>query len=196
MLKHSNLKYGCNLQIAFIVTLTIFIVIFYSFPEFSHKPKSFDPPELFALQLVTIPQTTQEKQDVGPPPAKPLIPIPDEEIEIAEYLEIAQESMDNDSFNIGTTEFLPEIFQITLLPKQIVEVIPAASNNCKGEIVLRLKIGIDGRIISYELLKDNTNSQSCLEAAIEAVKKSQWEGAIKAGKPIEFWINKKYRFNL
>ena len=55
---------------------------------------------------------------------------------------------------------------------------------------------INDKPITYKLLKDNTNSQNCLEAAIKAVKKSRWESAIRAGEPVEFWIDKRYMFNL
>lgn len=84
---------------------------------------------------------------------------------------------------------------LPFVPRQILEVLPPNVEGAKGEIILLLKISIDGSIKEHKVIYNNTDDQLCLKNTIEAAYKSRWEKIKMEGTKIEYWIEKKYRFD-
>jgi hypothetical protein len=177
-----------------IVSLLSIILVFYFFPRFKDNK-----PELLyyapVIEMIDIPQTRQN-QIFRPPPSKPVIPVQDEEIEFLDQVNI--EFIESDYFgdSLSYSEFKSGL-PVGYKPRQLLEVVPQNVNETfRGEIVLQLKIDRKGKVIDHRLVYNSTNSEQCLEYAIEAAKKSLWEAAMVDGRPIEYWIEKTYRFNM
>ena len=82
-------------------------------------------------------------------------------------------------------------------PRQILEVIPESiDSNFKGEIILLLKIGLNGKMIDYKIVSNTIQIEIALQNAINAAKKSLWEAGKIGNKPVEYWIEKIYKFNM
>jgi hypothetical protein len=193
--KKNQKKYYIPLYYSLILTLIFFILLFYYFPKFSRNLKIASNEKFPALHLVIIPQTAHKIQRSYSPPAKPIIPVESEDVDIMDYVKIFLESTNNLADSINTSD-LYSINSLSFLPRQIFEVIPAVPSNCNGEILLRLKIGTNGKMVEFKVVKNNTKNRICLEKVVEAVKKSRWESAIVCGKAVEYWIEKSYIFNL
>ncbi|MDP4196923.1 MAG: hypothetical protein Q8940_17865 [Bacteroidota bacterium] len=86
--------------------------------------------------------------------------------------------------------------RLPFIPRQIVEVFPQLSEkNVAGEIVLNLRIGIDGVVKEHKTLKNTTGSIKCLSDVVLAAYKSKWQAVTYKGSKIEYWVEKSYKFN-
>lgn len=84
---------------------------------------------------------------------------------------------------------------LPFIPRQILEVLPQTIEGIKGEIILLLKISIDGSVKEHKVIYNTANDQLCLKNTIEAAYKSRWQKIKIEGTKIEYWVEKKYRFN-
>lgn len=84
---------------------------------------------------------------------------------------------------------------LPFIPRQTLEVLPPNVEGAKGEIILLLKISVDGSVKEHKVIYNNTDDQLCLKNTIEAAYKSRWEKIKIEGTKIEYWIEKKYRFD-
>jgi len=111
-------------------------------------------------------------------------------------VQIITEIPDNLNTIHSDSEFqssLPEGYR----PRQLLEVVPEkVADEIKGEIVLALRIGENGKVIDYRILQNVTQSLICQEHALKAAQASLWESANVNGKPVEYWIEKTYKFNV
>ncbi len=169
-------------------------MLFYFFPRFI-----YDIPEqayfIPAIEILEIPITRQKPHNTLPPPSKPIIPIGSDNIEILSDVSLNTENIlsSNDSTAFG--DFLSDM-PLSFRPKQILEVIPQnVDKDIKGEVILQLKINADGKVSNYRIVKNSTNSNQCIDSAIRAAKRSIWESAIINNRPVEYWIEKIYKFN-
>lgn len=86
--------------------------------------------------------------------------------------------------------------RLPFIPRQILEVFPQLSEkNVAGEIVLNLRVGIDGVVKEHKTLKNTTGSSKCLSDVVLAAYKSKWQAVTYKGSKIEYWVEKSYKFN-
>ncbi|MGE5399935.1 MAG: hypothetical protein ACM3S2_06010 [Ignavibacteriales bacterium] len=86
--------------------------------------------------------------------------------------------------------------KLPFIPRQILEVVPEKDDDrIEGEIDLVLRIGVDGFVKEHKINKNTTGSSICLSRVITAAYKSRWEAVTFKGGRVEYWIEKKYRFN-
>lgn len=86
--------------------------------------------------------------------------------------------------------------ELSGIPRQIVEALPEMTEgSVKGTINLSLKIGLDGKVKEYKVIKNTSNSAECLKRVIEAIQRSRWEKVTYHGSQVEYWIDKSYIFN-
>ncbi len=59
----------------------------------------------------------------------------------------------------------------------------------EGEIVIQVFFGADGKIKNTKILKDiGAGNDGCAEAAVAAIKETEWIPAKKNGKSVETWV--------
>lgn len=182
------------LQISLALVLLVLIVVFYSFPRFTEK---INQQIIYrqAIEIITVPPTRQLNMR-QPPPPRPEIPVAVEEPEILMPVVIESPSTlltNNTEAEVKFVSGLPEGFR----PKQILEVIPEkVSDLYNGLVILALKIGKKGMVIEHRVIKNTTGSGECVQQAIKAASSSIWEPAIIDGRPVIYWIEKTYQFNI
>jgi hypothetical protein len=75
------------------------------------------------------------------------------------------------------------------------DILPEQTNeSVSGLIILSLRIGIDGEVKDYKVLRNTTNSKMTLTNVVKAAMQSKWESAVLKNQKVEYWINKTYRF--
>jgi len=84
---------------------------------------------------------------------------------------------------------------LPFMPRQILEAFPQNVQSIHGEIVLLLKIGIDGIVKEHKVIMNTTNDSNVLKNVLDAAYKSRWEKIKMEGLQIEYWIEKTYRYN-
>ena len=84
---------------------------------------------------------------------------------------------------------------LPFVPRQILEVLPQNVNGEKGEILLLLKIGKDGLVKEHKVIINTVNDPMGLKNVLEAAHKSRWEKIKIEGSQIEYWVEKKYRYD-
>jgi len=170
-------------------------MLFYLFPEWEIKN---NPIEYYvpSIQITVVPRTIQKTRRRPPLPTKPFIPLESEEEEIIEDVRINQNEIKGESDSLSYQEFLAGV-PLSFKPRQILEVVPQNVNeDIRGIIILQLRIGISGKVTNYRVILNSTDSDVCLQNAIDAAKKSVWEAAVVNDKPVIYWIEKTYKFNL
>ncbi len=192
-LKHE--KYVRTLKISFILTLSMLIILFYLFPRFKRLPPPLPTFEIGQIKMIKIPRTIQKKPP-APPPLRPSIPVPSDEIEMLDELPIevetesslSQEQIPTSGTPLGEDE-LPYV------PRQIIEVLPQVQDlKISGEIVLKLLIDTRGRMKTYRLVSNTTGNPQSVQRVLQAVRKSRWEVVRLGEQKVEYWITKRYRF--
>jgi len=84
---------------------------------------------------------------------------------------------------------------LPFVPRQILEVLPQNVEGEIGEILLLLKIGKDGYVKEHKVIINTIEDQLGLKNVLEAAYKSRWEKIKMEGTQIEYWVEKKYRFD-
>lgn len=84
---------------------------------------------------------------------------------------------------------------LPFVPRQILEVLPDNANETKGYIILALRIGTDGKVQEHKVLLNSMNDAELLQKVLEAAQKSRWQKVKMEGEKVEYWIEKKYRFD-
>ncbi|MFA7421605.1 MAG: energy transducer TonB [Melioribacteraceae bacterium] len=84
---------------------------------------------------------------------------------------------------------------LPFVPRQILEVLPDNANETKGYIILALRIGTDGKVQGHKILFNSMNDAELLQKVLEAAQKSRWQTVKMEGEKVEYWIEKKYRFD-
>jgi len=196
--------YSRNLKIALIISLSLIILIFYFAPAFSflnNTTSKKNPIIFFSSDIPPTVQTEEIKNTASQKPHEPSISITGklEPVEVLNDVSIQTSALASSSENgegiskgnkAGATSLPP------FVPRQILEVIPQrVDEDIKGIINLSLKIGKDGKVVSYIVLSNTTNCTECLKNVIDAIHKSRWEPAAVNGNKIDYWIEKSYKFN-
>jgi hypothetical protein len=185
--------YNRNLEISFVVALSVLSLLFYIFPRFyeSTKPNTeFVAP---TIEVLYIPSTTQDLEK-KPKPVKPFIPVVAEEIDFLENVEI-EEIVPGDSGTINLLSGPVNYTELPFTPRQLYDVMPEKTEEAVlGLIVISLWVGIDGEVKDYKIKQNTTNNPSCLTNVISAALQSKWESAVLNDQKVEYWIDKTYRF--
>jgi hypothetical protein len=192
--KYAKLSYHLRLELCLIIALLLTVIIFYLFPIFTtinEVDQTYTPP---VVEIIETPPTSQSTLR-HPPPLRPLIPVEVDEIDL-----LSPVTIDAQTSNTRNSKFTDVDFQSGLpkgyRPRQLLEVVPqGVSEEIKGEIVLALRIGTNGKMISYRIVQNTTGTKICEEYSIKAAKASLWESASFDGQAVEYWIEKTYKFN-
>ena len=186
-------KYTRNIEISLIVTLVFFILLFYFFDKFDPTSYHFSSGKTLTIEVVHIPITTQQR-NIKLRPSKPLIPVESDALELLDYVEI-EDMIQGDSSGFKTISGPVYYTDLPFTPRQLLDVLPERNNqSVSGLIILSLRIGIDGRVKEYKVIKNTTNCSPCLQNVIKAVQQSKWEPAVINNHKIEYWIDKTYHF--
>ena len=110
-------NYKKNIEISFIISLVLQIILFFSFPIFEkeyHTPVYYTP----SIYIEQIPVTIQKESKPPPPPSKPFIPVADPEMELLDDIVVESEKI----FPNMSTDFGRMIDGIPLIsnPRQII----------------------------------------------------------------------------
>jgi hypothetical protein len=199
-----TIHYSRNFKVALIISLTLIISVFYIAPDISFMHNNSDTTQPIIFFSSDVPPTVQSeelKQTSSNKPPEPAILLTSnlapavilKDIDIQNNASITSPSrgIGNSKINKpGSSSVSP------FIPRQILEVIPKkVEENIKGVIKLSLKIGKEGKVVSYIVLANTTNCPECLKNVIAAIHKSEWEPASVNGNKIEYWIEKSYKFN-
>jgi hypothetical protein len=146
-----------------------------------------------AIEVVHIPVTTQQRNQ-KPRPSKPVIPVESETIELLDYVEMENIIRgDKSTFDISSGPVSYKDLPFT--PRQLLDVLPERiDQTVSGLIILSLRIGKDGTVKDFKVIKNTTDCNPCLQNVITAVKQSKWEPAVINNQKIEYWIDKLYQF--
>lgn len=190
-----NLNYHKKLELTFIIALLFLTIIMYLFPKFyafSRELPELKPPQIIVIE---IPRTVQIKVKRPPRPSRPAIPIPVDEIEILDDIQIDFKTM-SDILSSEKIFSVDELDGLPYIPRQILEVLPEQGDEkYTGEVLLSLRIGKNGRVKEHKILKNTTNSPICLKSVITAAYNSRWQPVIIDSNIYEYWIQKSYQFN-
>ena len=186
-------NYHWNLQVSFIATLSMIILIFYLYPRFNQSSSQVAHYAVSTIEVLHIPSTTQNIIK-RPKPVKPFIPVASEDIDFLDNVEI-EELLQGDStaYNINSAPVSSK--ELPYTPRQLLDIIPEKTGEpVSGLIILSLRIGIEGEVKDYKVVKNTTDSNSCLHNVIKAALQSKWESAVLKNQKVEYWIDKTYRF--
>lgn len=192
-MKNEKSNYLKKLQLNFIIVIMALVLLFWAFPKFKHLPKPLPHLKIENINVVQIPRTIQ-KRKAAPPPLKPSIPVPGDEMEILE--EVPIEISENISITGQTSGDIPlSEDELPYAPRQIIEALPRVNDlKISGKIVVKLLIDKNGRMKKYEILFNSTGSSVAEKRVLEAVCKSRWESIQLNQTKVEYWITKVYQF--
>jgi hypothetical protein len=193
MLSRDKENYRRNLEVSFIATLSVIILIFYLYPRFTQSSRQVAHYVVPTIEVLHIPSTTQNIIK-RPKPVKPFIPVESEEIDFLDNVQI-KELLQGDSaaYNINSAPVSSK--ELPYTPRQLLDIIPEKTEEpVSGLIILSLRVGIDGEVKDYKVVKNTTDSNSCLQNVIKAALESKWESAVLRNQKVEYWIDKTYRF--
>ena len=140
-------KYTRIIEISLIISLIIFILLFFFFPRFNLTPDLAHQYQIPGIEVIHIPLTAQ-KVNKKPRPNKPVIPVEAEVINVLEYVEI-ENIVEGDSSSIEISSGPVSYTDLPYTPRQLFDVLPEKNDDSiSGSIILSLRIGIDGGISS------------------------------------------------
>ena len=188
-------KYSHRLDIAVLISLSLLILLFFSFRQFD-----FNPSDLSYLEIpITIINTPLTKQLQRPPrPDRPQIPIEVEDDEFLEDITIQPTDIDQyfyekDSLNIikPVEDDIYEFYAVSEKPKLIHQTPPqypqlAQKAGVEGTVVVTVTIDKSGNVKTAKILKSIPILD---EAAIEAAKKYKFIPAKQRDKYVMVRMN-------
>jgi hypothetical protein len=193
MIVRNRESYTRTIELSFIVSLIILILIFYLYPRFKQSSDQNLQYTAPSIEVLNIPSTTQELNKI-PKPVKPFIPVESDDIEILDNIEI-EELVEGDSAATNILSGPVNYTELPYTPRQLFDIIPEKTEEpVSGIIVLSLRIGVDGSVKDYKVVQNTTNNSTCLGYVVKAVMQSRWESAVLREQKVEYWIDKTYRF--
>ncbi|MFQ5824131.1 MAG: energy transducer TonB [bacterium] len=212
IVKKKKLKADLKLQhkkifeISLAVTLVLLIAMAHFARQFSFATESINRVDL-KIEIADIPVTEQFRKP--PPPPRPSIPIPTEEESIPEDVTIASTEIDLSDIpppplNEGEELLIfvaydeaPKIIGgIAELQKHIKYPRLAVQAGIEGIVFVKVLVGINGIAEQIKIIKAKPAKLGFEEAAINALKKVEWEPAKQRDKIIRVWISIPVRFKL
>ncbi|OGU54387.1 MAG: hypothetical protein A2V66_12025 [Ignavibacteria bacterium RBG_13_36_8] len=205
LIRKERLHYKRNFELGLILslTLTILVILIYPYPsdEIEDTQIFFEP----VITVIDIPQTEQDSPpqmsaQLQPKPLVPSLLVEIDEPQILEDIELEDNTLkSSENVGMGIVDAMGGtgtrvLSSLPFVPRQLLEVVPP-KDDYEGSITLSLRIGKDGMVKEYRVLKNTTRSSECLQNVLTAVCKSKWVPVQMEGERVEFWIEKSYRFD-
>lgn len=187
------------------------IAAFKYFPQFDKGDVKFDAPQ----ELIDVEDVEHTKQEAAPPPPpKPPIPIEAPSDDVLEDIEIADTELDIDAavsapppppkekededvepvFFIAVEEMPEPIGGIATIQSKIVYPEIAKRAGVQGRVFVKAFVDENGVVTKVELIRGI--GAGCDEAAMEAVKKTQFKPGKQRGKPVKVQVTVPVLFKL
>ena len=194
-------RYEIVVRITALVGIGLVISNFLLFPRFGNDIE-FENVEQVIIENIDIPQTQQI--DNTPPPARPSIPVPSDDEDIAEDLTL--DELDFDDFsNLDAPPPPPSGPKVVFIPyddppvamSPIRPVYPeiAQEAGIEGVVIVQAFIDEKGRVKETLILKGVPNT-GLDEAAMEAIKKTRFKPAKQRERSVGVWISIPVNFRL
>ena len=203
-MRHTNplkIKYPIIIRLTTLIGIILVILNFLIFPRFINT-LSFETVDQLIIENIDIPQTQQI--DNTPPPARPSIPVPSDDEDIADDLTL--DELDFDDFsNMDAPPPPPSGPKVVFIPYDdppvamtpIRPVYPeiAQEAGIEGVIVVQAFIDEKGRVKETQILKGVPNT-GLDEAAMEAIRKTRFRPAKQRERAVGVWISIPVNFKL
>ena len=197
-LKHA---YPVNVRLAGLAGIALVIIIFIIFPRFLASME-FEDVDQIIIENIDIPQTQQI--DNTPPPARPSIPVPSDDEDIADDLTL--DELDFDDFSSldapppppsgPRVVFIPyEDPPVALSPIRPTYPEIAQEAGIEGVVIVQAFIDKKGRVKETLILKGVPNT-GLDEAAMEAIRKTRFRPAKQRERAVGVWISIPVNFKL
>ena len=194
-------RYDIVVRITALIGVGLVILNFLLFPRFGNSIE-FENVEQVIIENIDIPQTQQI--DNTPPPARPSIPVPSDDEDIAEDLTL--DELDFDDFsNLDAPPPPPSGPKVVFIPyddppvamSPIRPVYPeiAQEAGIEGVVIVQAFIDEKGRVKETLILKGVPNT-GLDEAAMEAIKKTRFKPAKQRERSVGVWISIPVNFRL
>ena len=194
-------RYEIVVRVTALVGIGLVIANFLVFPRFGNKVE-FESVDQVIIENIDIPQTQQI--DNTPPPARPSIPVPSDDEDIAEDLTL--DELDFDDFsNLDAPPPPPSGPKVVFIPyddppvamSPIRPVYPeiAQEAGIEGVVIVQAFIDEKGRVKETLILKGVPNT-GLDEAAMEAIKKTRFRPAKQRERAVGVWISIPVNFRL
>ena len=193
--------YPVNVRLAGLVGIALVIIIFIIFPRFLASME-FEDVDQIIIENIDIPQTQQI--DNTPPPARPSIPVPSDDEDIADDLTL--DELDFDDFSSldapppppsgPRVVFIPyDDPPVALSPIRPTYPEIAQEAGIEGVVVVQAFIDKKGRVKETLILKGVPNT-GLDEAAMEAIRKTRFRPAKQRERAVGVWISIPVNFKL
>ena len=194
-------NYPLIIRLTTLIGIILIILNFLIYPRFINT-LSFETVDQLIIENIDIPQTQQI--DNTPPPARPSIPVPSDDEDIAEDLTL--DELDFDDFsNMDAPPPPPSGPKVVFIPYDdppvamtpIRPVYPeiAQEAGIEGVIVVQAFIDEKGRVKETLILKGVPNT-GLDEAAMEAIKATRFRPAKQRERAVGVWISIPVNFRL
>ena len=193
--------YPVNVRLAGLLGIVLVIIIFIIFPRFLPSVE-FEDVDQIIIENIDIPQTQQI--DNTPPPARPSIPVPSDDEDIADDLTL--DELDFDDFSSldapppppsgPRVVFIPyDDPPVALSPIRPTYPEIAQEAGIEGVVVVQAFIDKKGRVKETLILKGVPNT-GLDEAAMEAIRKTRFRPAKQRERAVGVWISIPVNFKL
>ena len=193
-------KYPISVRIAGLSGVLGLIFIFLVFPKFGNQSE-FGSIDQIIIENIDIPQTQQI--DNTPPPARPSIPVPTDDEDIAD--DVTLDDLDFDDFEAWDAPPAPSGPKVKFIPyddppnpiNPIRPMYPeiAQEAGIEGVVVVQAFIDKKGRVKETIILKGIPNT-GLDEAAMEAIRKTRFRPAKQRERAVGVWISIPVNFKL
>ena len=194
-------KYPIIIRLTSLLGIGLVILNFLVFPRFGDSLEFADVEQII-IENIDIPQTQQI--DNTPPPARPSIPVPSDDEDIAEDLTL--DELDFDDFsNLDAPPPPPSGPKVVFIPYDdppvamtpIKPVYPeiAQEAGIEGVVVVQAFIDAKGRVKETLILKGVPNT-GLDEAAMTAIRKTRFRPARQRERAVGVWISIPVNFKL
>jgi len=203
-------KYQRYWEVSFIISLTLLIVAFKFFPEFTKDVVAIDAPQ----ELIIAEDVEATKQETAPPPPpKPPIPIEAPTDDVLDDVEIEATDLDVDAevappppppkveeeevepvFFVAVEQMPEPIGGIGAIQKKIVYPEIAKRAGVQGRVYVKAFVNEVGKVTKVELIRGI--GAGCDEAAMKAVNSVMFSPGKQRGKPVKVQVTVPVLFKL
>ena len=196
-----KVKYPIVIRVTVLIGIGLIITNFLLFPRFGNNLQ-FEDVDQVIIENIDIPQTQQI--DNTPPPARPSIPVPSDDEDIADDLTL--DELDFDDFsNLDAPPPPPSGPKVVFIPyddppQPMTSIRPqypeiAQEAGIEGVVVVQAFIDKKGRVKETLILKGVPNT-GLDEAAMEAIRKTRFKPAKQRERAVGVWISIPVNFKL
>ena len=196
-----KVKYPIVIRVTVLIGIGLITTNFLLFPRFGNNLE-FEDVDQVIIENIDIPQTQQI--DNTPPPARPSIPVPSDDEDIADDLTL--DELDFDDFsNLDAPPPPPSGPKVVFIPyddppQPMTSIRPqypeiAQEAGIEGVVVVQAFIDKKGRVKETLILKGVPNT-GLDEAAMEAIRKTRFKPAKQRERAVGVWISIPVNFKL